>query len=407
MSLELRLLGTLEVQRDGRPVALPPSKKTRALLAYLVATARSHTRAHLCELLWDGPDDPRAALRWSLTKIRPLLDDPSAARVLSDHELVSFQPEGAAVDLADVRTAIGPDPARAVAEVLILTAQRFRGEFLEGLDLADCYRYHEWWAAEREAVRGLRIAVLSTLVDRLRDNPEAALTHARERVLVDPFSEAAHISVIELLGLSGRVREALQQYESCRRMLEGQLGAKPSAALERARTGLSAIRSVFAPRVSSTPPAARATASRGVLWITGEPGIGKTRLLEDVADQTRTAGGIVLAGRSYEAEMVRPYGAWIDALRSTAIRVSDATVSGGLALLLPELGGAAEANDRYRLFDAVAQLLEGLTEDGRPLALILDDVHWFDEASAGLLHFVSRALAGSRVLIACARVRRN
>src|SRR5438034_5698718 len=129
MTLGIRLLGRLEVMRNGSPVPLPPSKKTRALLAYLVATQERHSRAHLCELLFDGPDDPRAALRWSLTKIRPLLDDEGAPRVAADHERVSFQPAGAAVDLVDVLAATGSDPREASADVLARAAARFRGEF--------------------------------------------------------------------------------------------------------------------------------------------------------------------------------------------------------------------------------------------------------------------------------------
>ena len=55
--LQLKLLGELEVVRDGVTVALPPSKKTRALLAYLVASGRAHRRERLCSLFWDLPDD--------------------------------------------------------------------------------------------------------------------------------------------------------------------------------------------------------------------------------------------------------------------------------------------------------------------------------------------------------------
>src|SRR5205823_1786804 len=124
-----------------------------------------------------------------------------------------------------------------------------------------------------------------------------------------------------------------------------------------------------------------------------------TRLLEEAADQIRLARGTVLAGRAYEAEMVRPYGAWIDALRSTALGITEPALREDMAVLLPELGGRAAPGDRHRLFDAVAHLLRGLTRDGRPAGLILDDVQWFDEASAGLLHFVARAIEGSRVLI--------
>ena len=426
MSLEIRLLGKLEVLRDGRPLPLPASKKTRALLAYLAAGARPQSRAQLCELLWDGPDDPRAALRRSLTKIRPLLDDDGATRIAADHEQVSFEPAGALVDLASLRAETQGDLARLPVEVLLRAAGRFRGEFLEELDLPDSYRYHEWWTAERESLRALRVALLSALVERLSDAPDAALKHARTRLLIDPFSEAAHIAVIELLGRLGRPREALDQYESCRRMLEGQLGAKPSAALERARAALGSVRpahtdraaapaegvaaSVSRPlvgragerdRIARAVAAAQDGKSREVLWISGEPGIGKTRLLEEVADQARALGGAVLAGRAYEVEMVRPYGAWIDALRSTALGVTDPALRHDLALLLPELDDAPASGDRHRLFDAVVQLLRGLAADRGPVVLTLDDVQWFDEASAGLLHFVARAMEGSRGLIAC------
>ena len=61
--LEVRVLGELELLRSGKPLALPASKKSRALLAFLVVTARPHLRESLCDLLWLGPDDPRAALR--------------------------------------------------------------------------------------------------------------------------------------------------------------------------------------------------------------------------------------------------------------------------------------------------------------------------------------------------------
>ena len=84
--IEIRLLGELEVQRDGKTVPLPPSKKTRALLAYLVGSGRPQLRDRLCGLLWDGPDDPRAELRWSLTKLRPLMD----GCLVADRERVEF-----------------------------------------------------------------------------------------------------------------------------------------------------------------------------------------------------------------------------------------------------------------------------------------------------------------------------
>src|SRR5438270_12254811 len=96
---------------------LPPSKKTRALLAYLVSTTRPQSRAHLCELLWEGPDDPRAALRWSLTKIRPLLDEDGVTRLVTNHQSVSFEPSGAKVDLTILRAELGTDPPSAPTDI--------------------------------------------------------------------------------------------------------------------------------------------------------------------------------------------------------------------------------------------------------------------------------------------------
>src|SRR5262249_21337550 len=142
--LEIRLLGKLEILREGRVQSLPPSKKTRALLAYLAATHRSHSRTHLCEMFWEGPDDPRAALRWSLTKIRSLLDDVDRSRLVADHECVSFDASDVDVDLVSLNREVEQIATNVPTEFLARTAERFRGEFLDGLDLPECYRYHEW-----------------------------------------------------------------------------------------------------------------------------------------------------------------------------------------------------------------------------------------------------------------------
>src|SRR5262249_42381059 len=72
--LELCVLGEFKVFRDGAPLALPPSRKTRALLAYLAVVARPQRRERLCEMFWQIPDDPRGALRWSLSRIRQVVD---------------------------------------------------------------------------------------------------------------------------------------------------------------------------------------------------------------------------------------------------------------------------------------------------------------------------------------------
>ena len=436
-SLEIRVLGELEVLRGGKTLALPASKKTRALLGYLVVVGgRAQPRPRLCELLWDGPDDPRAALRWSLTKLRPLLDDAGGTRLSADREHVAFERKNASVDLAWIGENVG-DVARAPIERLRRAASLFRGELLEGLDLPECYRFHEWCVAEREQARRRHGEILATLADRL-DEPEEALTHARRRVAIDPLAEAGHVAVMRLLAKLGRPREAIKQYESCRRILQGQLGRGPSKELEAARSMLGRVSAApheaplfaaasIAPDDSS--PAARPAgagaraplvgraaeqaviaealreASRGqqgcVLLLLGEPGIGKTRLLGEAAEHATAAGGVALFGRAFEAEMVRPYGAWIDALRSAPLGAIEGSLRADLAPLLPELGDGAMEIDRNRLFRAVVQLLVERAAQ-RSLVVALDDVQWFDEASAALLHYAARSLVGSRVLLVCA-----
>ena len=93
--LSLRVLGSVCVEREGGRLELPPSKKTRALLGYLLIEGREQTREHLCSLFWDLPDDPRGALRWSLSRLRPLL---GKERIVADRERVRIDLSGAELD---------------------------------------------------------------------------------------------------------------------------------------------------------------------------------------------------------------------------------------------------------------------------------------------------------------------
>ena len=111
--LTLRVLGSVSVERGGERLDLPPSKKTRALLGYLLIEGREQTREHLCSLFWDLPDDPRGALRWSLSRLRPLLDEQGGQRIVADRERVRIDPGTAVVDLraAEALEAKGLDRA--------------------------------------------------------------------------------------------------------------------------------------------------------------------------------------------------------------------------------------------------------------------------------------------------------
>jgi pimeloyl-ACP methyl ester carboxylesterase/DNA-binding SARP family transcriptional activator len=207
--LTVRLLGALEVARGGAALALPPSKKTRALLAYLVATGRPHARDRLCALLWDVTDDPRGALRWSVSKLRGLLEDEAdAPRIVADREQVAFQPAGARVDVDEVAAVLTRGLDALDEDRLRQLVAAFRGEFLEGIDLSDFDDFQAWCVAQRERWRSAHARLLRALVDRLESRPEEAVEFARELVRLSPQDESARSTLVRLLLATGRRDEA-------------------------------------------------------------------------------------------------------------------------------------------------------------------------------------------------------
>jgi DNA-binding SARP family transcriptional activator len=430
--LRIDLLGELRLSMRGRPVALPPSKKTRALLAYLVATGGPHPRERLCDLLWDGPDDPRAALRWSLTKLRPLLDADDTLRLLTDRERVAFVPNGADIDLQRLPVPRVNDIVSTTTDKLEAAAACFSGEFLEGLDLPSCFRFHEWCAAEREKWSSLRVAILTALVDRWSETPEIALGHARSWVNIDPLDERAHATVIRLLATLGRPREATRQYEYCRQVLETELGTKPGVELARAfallktsnhrrvhkerperRLSISVSEAALVGRERECTAldaiamdAAGANAGMDFVLLSGDPGIGKTRLLRYFAQAIAGLGGLALEGRAFEAEIRRPYGIWVDMLARVPEHTIPLTLREELRPLIFGADGSptAKEGDRVRLYSAVVALLRALSAQA-PIAILTDDLQWIDEASVSLLHYALRAfdMPGSVVIAATAR----
>jgi TolB-like protein/DNA-binding SARP family transcriptional activator len=249
--LELRLIGDLEVVRDGTPLALPPSKRTRALLGYIAATGRRHRRDQLISMFWELPDDPRGALRWSLSKLRPLVDDPDQARIVADRDSVAFEPGGAQVDLTELREAVGKGLDSRPTDELIALAETIRGEFLAGIDLSGCDDFAAWLVAQREDVRALRAKLLAALVARLSDEPEAALPYARALVEADPGNAAGRAELVQLLGATGRMNEAEQQYKSGSRYLD-ELGGEGTEELRRAWLGIRG-EAVGVPRAAIAP----------------------------------------------------------------------------------------------------------------------------------------------------------
>jgi DNA-binding SARP family transcriptional activator len=450
--LEIRLLGRFEVVR-GQALELPPSKKARALLAYLAASGRAHDRGQLATLLWDEREDSRGALRWCLSRLRPLVDD-EHTRLNADRDRVAFEPHGAEVDLAAVRAALRDGIDRVPLETLEAAAARFRGELLDGLDLTECYAFHAWCVAEREAARALHTSILSAIVSRLGNEAERALPFARRLLDLDPLAGTAQAAIVRILGVLGRQREAEELYQSFKQLLQSRLGERTSIELERARMELrkaapapspsqSPSVSATAKQSTPTPPPAAGpglarmarspfvgrTAELGTLAraldsavggqggfaeVSGEAGVGKSRLLGELVHQARLRGARVLVGRCLEGEGSPAYLPFLESL-DTALKEEtdlerlvgdDAALAARLfPRLAARLGTPSVApassdatSDRYLVFQAVATLLERIAAPAGAL-LVLEDLHWIDQPSLALLRYLTTRLADMRLLV--------
>jgi DNA-binding SARP family transcriptional activator len=396
--LQIRLLGELEVVADGRPLPLPPSKKTRALLGYLVLSGRPYRRDRLCDLLWDVADDRRAALRWSLSKLRELLDTPGCTRLNADRERVSVDLTHAHVDVLELKALLGAAPEQASTEALEAARALFRGELLEGLDFADFHEFYAWCVAERKLWRDRHRKVLATLLARLEGQPDAALPLARELVQLDPLDEAARARLHALLEASGKVQEAEAQSRANWRLLADD--AAPAPALLAQSLRRHAPEHEEAPLVGRHAEIARVQAFFGagaraprLVLLHGEAGVGKSRMLHELTRQAARAGARVVNANVPEVRTGWPYAPWLEVFDALASSTPEA-VDPFLTLVGAEVDGAGGPE---QLFRTAAASIERSVPAGGRLLIALEDVHWLDDASAELLHFVARALRGAQV----------
>jgi len=172
-NLEISLLGELRITSAGSKVALPASRKARSLLGFLVATGRPHRRERLCEMFWDLPDDPKASLRWALSKLRKVVDTTASTRISADRERVQFDAAGTQIDINTVHHRLR-QPGRLSIEELEAMARLLDAVFMDGLDGAGDEAFDAWLTAEREDVRIARIAVFRNLLGHPDMTPASA-----------------------------------------------------------------------------------------------------------------------------------------------------------------------------------------------------------------------------------------
>src|SRR2546425_12540403 len=148
----------------------------------------------------------------------------------------------------------------------------------------------------------------------------------------------------------------------------------------------------------------------GVVIVGGEAGMGKTRVVSELATRARRSGCVVVSGACSEAELSLPYLPFLEAIGNhlakedvSALRERLGTAAGELAQLFPQMGSAAPAgNDaqqaKLRLFESILLLLRDAARSGA-LLLILEDLQWADPATRELLDYATRRLRSTNVLI--------
>ncbi len=219
--LEITTFGGLTILHQGEPVTGLASRKAEALLVYVACAARPRPREVLAELLWDERTQARASsnLRVVLSSLRK--------------QLASF------VDITRDSVALNPD-AQVWVDATVFeerldsghveeAAALYHGDFLEGYFVRGSRGFEDWLTLERERLRQKVLEALGDLVaihlktGRYREG----IPHARRLVQLDPYLEEAHCQLMRLQAYSGERGAALTQYETCRRILEEELGVEP------------------------------------------------------------------------------------------------------------------------------------------------------------------------------------
>lgn len=440
-SLELRTLGSLEILLGGQPLTSFKTRKVQALLIYLACHAgQSFSREHLQSLLWSEspPKQAAASLRQALVNLRGLLPEGMLRAELGS---IAFRGESAyTLDVTDVAA----------------RPELYRGPFLQGFDIADAQGWEEWLFTAREQIQSRVLDQLEAQgqAAAAQGHFSAAIEFFRQMVRIDSWREDVYRALMRLYDLVGDRAAALAQYERCRAILAEEVGVEPTvettALYQRilTREGGEATPASSPFSAPPAPPpelpfigredeyaqllAAWEQAQRGqggLTLIEGEAGLGKTRLAEDLLRHAASQGAAIFRGRCYEFGSGVPYQPIVEILRSLLLGAEadpfprpQAALSpvwlAEVTALLPELrdayphlpppvgmesrlGAVVEGEARQRLFEAVSQCLRAALvsrkrgEVWQPLALFLDDLHWIDQTTLDLFHYLIRRLSNT------------
>ena len=229
-------------------------------MAYLSLSPRAVARSQLCELLWDVPNDPRGELRWSLSKIRGLIDANGQRRVETQADAIRLDLADCFVDAIEVAQA-AQTIASTEPERLQELAALFAGDFLQGLEIDRNPAFNGWITAQRRRFRGYHAALLEQLVQGLPD--DLALGYLEKWLVLAPFDQRMHELLLIALARRGQIREGEEHLTTTIRLFESEgLDSGPiRAAWRSARAPAERSPRIPAATANVTAPAAEATAT--------------------------------------------------------------------------------------------------------------------------------------------------
>jgi DNA-binding SARP family transcriptional activator/Flp pilus assembly protein TadD len=220
-ALDVRMLGRLTICRDGVELTLPASRKVRALIAYLVLAPHAVARSHLCELLWDVPNDPRGELRWSLSKIRSIVDEPGRRRVDTRGDAITVDLTDCFVDAVEIVRAAQERIETLEPERLRALSMLFNGDFLDGLEIDRSPVFSAWLTAQRRRFRGCHAAVLERLVSSIPDDDQV-FGYLEKWLQIAPFDQRVHSLLLNSLARHGLLREGEEHLAATARLFESE-----------------------------------------------------------------------------------------------------------------------------------------------------------------------------------------
>lgn len=434
----VRLLGPFSLETAAGIVRFP-ARKVEALFAYLLLARRPVARDRLGGILWPDADEEMARrnLRTALWRLRKVLRVVPELRLASDDRAISIECDQAEVDVAKFESlveSLNTVPAERRFDVMNEALSLYRGDVLDGLS-EDCCE------ESRRQLRGLYVRLLKHAVNAYKTtgNFRTAVAHAQNLVTLDPLDEDVHRELMLLYHLSGDREAALSQFGKLRVMLQEELGVQPSAGTvelwqfirsqsqrtlpvgalvasfgtgggKTARVSMVGRNGQFAVLVGFVEEVAQGKGR--VVLISGEPGIGKSTLVEALAIEAGLRGFEVLQGQCPDLQDPSPYQVFVQALwpRMTMAERQAGEPRTPLKVLIQSLGPREVPEESPSqtppsgVFDSaivnetLLSLLAG-SYATRPTVLILEDMHRVDRASANLLTALLGRSRGSSLLV--------